>query len=68
MEITGSCWHPNNKNLLATSSLDGTARIWDLMGEAHFGNLMNKVVLKLRSPSGTAGRIGATAVCYSPDG
>jgi hypothetical protein len=42
-------------------------RIWDLLGEAAFGNLQNKHVLKIRGASGQV-RVGATACCYCPDG
>ncbi len=69
METTGCQWHPTDKNLILTSGLDGALRIWDLRGEALFGNLMNKHVLKIRPKTGqTAVRIGATCCCYSKDG
>ena len=67
MEVTGLQWHPTEKNTILTSSLDGSLRIWDLLGEAHFGNLINKNVLKLRAQTGQ-GRLAATACCYTPDG
>jgi WD40 repeat protein len=50
-----------------TSSLDGSVRLWDLLGEAAFGNLVNKHVLKIRGLTGQS-RVGATACCFSPDG
>ena len=64
MEVTGVAWHPSDKNIILTSSMDGSMRIWDLLGEAHFGCLMNKSVLKIRSDSGQA-RLGASCCCYS---
>lgn len=67
MEVTCVCWHPTEKNILMTSSLDGALRLWDLMGEAAFGNLMNKHVLKIRGQTGQS-RVGATSCCYSNDG
>eukprot|EP01034_Spumella_vulgaris_P022608 gene22608-28744_t len=67
METTGIQWHPSDKNIILTSSLDGSLRIWDLLGEASFGNLMNKHVLKIRGATGQL-RVGATCCCYSPDG
>lgn len=67
MEVTGVCWHPSDKNTIATSSLDGTVRIWDLEGEAAFGKLTSKHVLKIKSKT-SAARIGATCVCFSGDG
>jgi WD40 repeat protein len=71
MEVTHVCWHPSEKNIILTSSLDGTLRIWDLLGEATFGCLINKHVLKIKAgpSSNTAGaaRIGATTCLYSPN-
>lgn len=67
MEVTGVAWHPIDKNIILTASMDGSLRIWDLLGEAHFGCLMNKHVLKIRSDSGQA-RLGASCCCYSKTG
>lgn len=67
MEVTGVQWHPSDKNTVLTSGLDGSLRVWDLLGEAHFGHLINKHVLKVRAATGQ-GRLGATACCYSPNG
>lgn len=44
MEVTGVQWHPIDKNTVLTSSLDGSVRIWDLLGESTFGNLCSKHV------------------------
>lgn len=71
MEVTGVCWHPLLKDVVISSSLDGTVRIWDLLGEAAFGNLINKHVLKIRSMSASASgqtRIGATCCFVSSNG
>ena len=51
MEVTGVAWHPIDKNLVLTSSLDGSVRIWDLLGESTFGNLCSKHVRKSCHPS-----------------
>lgn len=67
MEVTGAQWHPKDKNYLLTSSLDGSLRIWDLRGEANFGNLCNKHVLKVRNKPGQP-RVGARCCAYSNDG
>jgi WD40 repeat protein len=67
MEVTGAQWHPTEKNIILTSSLDGSLRIWDITGEAAFGKLINSHVLKIRTPVGRS-RIGATCCCYSTDG
>lgn len=66
MEVTGVAWHPSSKTTVLSSSLDGTVRVWDLEGEASFGKLTNKQVLKLKGK--TAARIGATCCCFAPDG
>ena len=66
MEVTGVHWHPTDKKIILTSSLDGSVRVWDLEGEAAFGNLISKHILKIKGK--TAGRIGATCCCFSPDG
>lgn len=71
MEVTGVYWHPTNKDIILSSSLDGTLRIWDLTGEAAFGNLVNKHVLKIRSLIAAAAgltRIGGTSCTISPNG
>lgn len=46
MAVTDCQWHPVEKQFVATSSLDGTVRLWDLLGEAAFGKLCNIQVLK----------------------
>ncbi len=68
MEVTAVQWHPIEKNIILSSSLDGSIRIWDLLGIAHFGDLTSKHVLKLKGPTATQSRIGATSCCYSPTG
>ena len=69
MEVTCVNWHPQEKNIVMTSSLDGTLRIWDLTGDQHFNMLVNKHVLKIRATSGGAnGRIGATSCTFTPNG
>lgn len=67
MEVCCVRWHPTEKNVVMTSSLDGSVRLWDLLGEAAFGNLVNKHVLKIRGLTGQS-RVGATSCCFSPDG
>jgi WD40 repeat protein len=51
MEVTGVAWHPIDKNIVLTSSLDGSVRIWDLLGESTFGNLCSKHVRKSFLPN-----------------
>lgn len=67
MEVTCVQWHPMEKEIVLTCSLDGTLRIWNLLGECTFGNLINKHVLKVRGLV-SANRVGVTSCCYSPSG
>jgi hypothetical protein len=67
MEVTGVQWHPMEKEIVLTCSLDGSLRIWDLTGESTFGMLINKHVLKVRGVN-SANRLGVTSCCYSPSG
>ena len=67
MEVTGVQWHPTEKEIVLTCSLDGTLRVWDLLGETTFGTLVNKYVLKVRGLNG-ANRLGLNSCCYSPSG
>ena len=67
MEVTCVIWHPKEKNVVMTGSLDGTLRIWDLEGARALGLLVNKHVLKIQSKNGQ-NRIGATSCCFTPEG
>ena len=67
MEVTGVHWHPTEKNTVITSSLDGTVRMWDILGEAAFGNLINRHVLKVKAKPGQ-GRLGVSSCSFSHGG
>jgi WD40 repeat protein len=67
MEITAVQWHPTEKNIILTSSLDGSLRVWDLEGPRTFDQLVCKAVLKIRAVS-VQNRIGATSCGYTPTG
>lgn len=62
MSVTCVQWHPTEKNLVMTSSLDGTVRLWDLLGEASFGKLNNLLVLK---PSQDKSIVSAMSTAHS---
>ena len=64
-EVTCVLWHPTLADHVVTASLDGSVRIWDLKGEAIFGNLINKHVLKVRSTS-DGRRVGARCCAAAP--
>jgi WD40 repeat protein len=44
MICTGAQWHPSLKNVVMTSSMDGTVRIWDLEGPLALDKLVCKKV------------------------
>lgn len=67
MEVTCVQWHPTEKDVVLTCSLDGSMRIWDLQGETTFGTLVNKHVLKVKPATGN-NRLGLHSCCYSPTG
>lgn len=67
MEVTGAQWHPFEKDVVLTCSLDGSLRVWNLLGDSTFGQLVNAHVLKVRGPS-SASRLGVTCCAYSPSG
>lgn len=57
---TGGCWHPIDRYTAATSSEDGTVRIWDT------NHILQKTVVRPTNPS--ASRVGVTACAYNSDG
>ncbi|KAF0683135.1 Aste57867_24823 [Aphanomyces stellatus] len=63
---TGGAWHPVQKQSMATSSLDGTIRLWKLDGTRAFDKLQNDQVIKLKSKQGK--RVEATTCSYNHDG
>lgn len=63
--VTGTQWHPTERHLFLTSSLDGTVREWHLEGKQTYDHLENQKVYKAKSKK--AKRVGVTACTYSPD-
>ncbi|CDS07878.1 hypothetical protein LRAMOSA01827 [Lichtheimia ramosa] len=60
--LTGGVWHPNDRQFFATSSQDGTLRIWDVDRRRK-----QKSVIAYKSRE-RGGRSAATALTYSHDG
>ncbi|KAJ3308068.1 WD repeat-containing protein 70 [Boothiomyces sp. JEL0838] len=65
-QLTSSRWHPNDKNLFMTSSLDSTIRIWDL--NAIQNNKKGSIHCMFVRFSGTVGKTPVTSASYSNDG
>lgn len=65
--VTGGQWHPTEKNTVLTSSMDGTARVWDLNGPQAFDKLCCKLVLRLKAPR-AGGKATCTAISYCAEG
>ena len=66
--ITSTSWHPIERDIILTSSTDGSARIWDLrQGKTTFQNhLKCSLVYRLKSKQGR--RTGVTCAAYHPSG
>eukprot|EP00744_Colponema_vietnamica_P016053 GILI01022508.1.p1 GENE.GILI01022508.1~~GILI01022508.1.p1 ORF type:complete len:507 (-),score=129.06 GILI01022508.1:144-1664(-) len=66
--LTGGAWHPTEKNLFLTCSIDGTLRLWDITAKLAGvdQHLPQKAVIKAKSARNT--RLGVLTCCYAPDG
>ena len=65
-QITGAQWHPLERNIVLTSSIDGSVRTWDLSGKRHFGKLVCDKVFKVKNKKGQ--RATVSCVAYHPNG
>lgn len=73
--ITGLAWHPVNHGLLASSSVDGSVKVWDVLsGECQFtmAHHMKGITTLQFHPNGryliTGGRDKVLAIWSYPDG
>ncbi|KAI9320545.1 WD40-repeat-containing domain protein [Dichotomocladium elegans] len=57
--LTGGVWHPSDRQLFATSSQDGSLRVWDVERKRK-----QKMVIAYKSKE-RGGRAAATALCYT---
>ena len=64
--VTGGEWHPLNRHTVMTTSLDGTARVWDLNGPTTFDTLICRDTLRLKNARGL--KAACTAGCWGPSG
>lgn len=53
--VSNALWHPNDKSLVLSSSIDGTVRIWDVKDVKK-----QKTVIKTKNDRGVR-----TGVCYA---
>ena len=66
-EVTGAQWHPLERHMVLTSSIDGSVRTWDLeKGKLHFGKLCSDKVFKIKNRKGQ--RAIVTSCTYHPGG
>uniref|UniRef100_A0A7S4HVB9 FHA domain-containing protein n=1 Tax=Odontella aurita TaxID=265563 RepID=A0A7S4HVB9_9STRA len=64
--ITGVDWHPLERDVVLTSSLDGSARLWDLNGKMQFSKLLCDRVVRAKNARGQ--RTGVTCTVFHPGG
>lgn len=64
--VTGVSWHPLERDLVLTSSLDGSARLWNLNGKTSFSMLVCDKVFLVKNERGQ--RTAVTVVCFHPGG
>ncbi len=66
--ITGVDWHPFERDLVLTASLDGSVRLWDLeRGKTKFEKLCcGKQIYRIKSSMGKKSKV--TCVKFSPTG
>lgn len=64
--VTGVDWHPLERDVVLTSSMDGSARLWNLNGKTQFHMLVCDKVYRAKNAKGQ--RVAVTAVAFHPGG
>jgi WD repeat-containing protein 70 len=64
--VTGVAWHPLERDVVLTSSTDGSARLWNLNGKTQFHKLVCDKVYRAKNERGQ--RTGVTSVVFHPGG
>lgn len=64
--VTSVCWHPLERDIVLTSSIDGSARLWNLNGKTQFKKLVCDKVYRAKNERGQ--RIGVTSAVFHPAG
>lgn len=66
-QVTGAQWHPLERNIVLTSSIDGSVRTWDLEnGKLHFGKLTSDKVFRVKNKRGQ--RTAVSCCSFHPGG
>ena len=64
--ITGVTWHPLERDIVLTASIDGSARLWNLLGKTQFHKLVCDKVYRAKNSRGQ--RTGVTSIAFHPGG
>lgn len=65
-QVTSVDWHPLERHVVLTGSLDGSARLWNLNGKTQFKMLVCDRVFAVKSAKGH--RTAVTCVAFHPGG
>ena len=67
--ITDGKWHPTERNLFLTSSLDGSLRVFDLLSKTVGvdSQLMHRDIIKASNNKGGM-KLAISSICYSRTG
>jgi WD repeat-containing protein 70 len=65
-QVTSVDWHPLERDVVLTGSLDGSARLWNLNGKTQFEKLVCDKVFAVKSARGQ--RTSVTSVAFHPGG
>jgi WD repeat-containing protein 70 len=65
-QVTSVDWHPLERDVVLTGSLDGSARLWNLHGKTQFDKLVCDKVFAVKSVKGQ--RTAVTSVAFHPGG
>lgn len=64
--VTAVDWHPLERDVVLTASMDGSARVWNLNGRTQFQMLVCDKVFQAKNVKGQ--RTTVTSVCFHPAG
>lgn len=64
--VTAVDWHPLERDIVVTASMDGSARLWNLQGKTQFDMLVCEKVFQAKNSKGQ--RTAVCCVCFHPSG